>query len=119
MNTAIEGAKTPAEIMARASAAKLATQQAETEKWKPGLLHQQAGAAASSAVLSDAQAAKSNIEAENAAYGKQVEQFRRLADRGDITSVMEMFWSCFAAYSEIFSAGPALESTLARCRVIT
>ena len=91
MNTAIEGAKTPAEIMARASAAKLATQQAETEKWKPGLLHQQAGAAASSAVLADAQAAKSNVEAENAAYGKQVEQFRRLADRGDISSVMEMF----------------------------
>ena len=44
-----------------------------------------------SAALSDAQAAKTNIEAENAAYGKQVEQFRRLADRGDVTSVMEMF----------------------------
>ena len=55
MNTAIEGAKTPAEIMARASAAKLATQQAETERWKPGLLHQQAGAAAASSVLTDAQ----------------------------------------------------------------
>ena len=55
------------------------------------LLHQQAGAASASAALSDAQAAKTNIEAENAAYGKQVEQFRRLADRGDVTSVMEMF----------------------------
>ena len=35
--------------------------------------------------------AKTKVDTENAAYGKQVEQFRRLSERGDITSIMQMF----------------------------
>ena len=91
MDTAIQGAKTPVEIMARAAAAKLATKQANTEDWKPGLLHEQAGEAAAGAALKDAQTAKTKIDTQNAAYGSQVEQFRRLSERGDVTSIMEMF----------------------------
>ena len=81
MNTAIEGAKTPAEIMKRTAAAKLATAQTGTEAWKPGVLHEQASDLASSAVLKDAQRAKTKVDTENAKYGSQVEQFRRLAER--------------------------------------
>ena len=91
MNTAIEGAKTPSEIMARAAAARLAGKQAQTEDWKPGVLHAQAQEASAGAALKDAQTAKTKVDTQNAAYGSQVEQFRRLSERGDVTSVMEMF----------------------------
>ena len=82
MNTAIQGAKTPSEIMARASAAKLATKQAETEDWRPGVLHQQAGDLAASADLKYAQRAKTLIDAENARTGTVVNKLRNNA--GDL-----------------------------------
>ena len=82
MNTAIQGAKTPSEIMARASAAKLATKQAETEDWRPGVLHQQAGDLAASADLKYAQRAKTLIDAENARTGTFVNKLRNNA--GDL-----------------------------------
>ena len=76
MNTAIAGAKTPSEIMARAAAARLAGKQAETEDWKPGLLHEQAGEAASGAALKDAQRAKALIDAKNARTGSFINHLK-------------------------------------------
>ena len=101
MNTAIEGAKTPVEIMSRAAAAKKATEEADTESNRRASLDSQwqvntARANQISRMVKpdvayrNAQTAKSKIDAQNAAYGSQVEQFRRLSDRGDVTGLMEM-----------------------------
>ena len=76
MNTAIAGAKTPSEIMARAAAARLAGKQAESEDWRPGLLHEQAGEAASGAALKDAQRAKALIDAKNARTGSFINHLK-------------------------------------------
>ena len=75
MNTAIQGAKTPSEIMARSAAAKLAAQQTQTEGWKPGVLHEQASDLAASASLKDAQRAKTLVDTENARTGTMVNNF--------------------------------------------
>ena len=79
MNTAIQGAKTPSEIMARSAAAKLATQQTETEGWKPGVLHETASDLAASASLKDAQRAKTVIDTQNARTGTMVNKLRNNA----------------------------------------
>ena len=82
MNTAIQGAKTPSEIMARSAAAKLAAQQTQTEGWKPGVLHEQASDLAASASLKDAQRAKTLVDTENARTGTMVNKLRNNA--GDL-----------------------------------
>ena len=82
MNTAIQGAKTPSEIMAKAAAAKLATKQTETEGWKPGVLHEQASDLSASAALKDAQRAKTLVDTENARTGTFVNKLRNNA--GDL-----------------------------------
>jgi len=82
MDTAIQGAKTPSEIMARSAAAKLATKQTETEGWKPGVLHEQASDLSASAALKDAQRAKTLVDTENARTGTFVNKLRNNA--GDL-----------------------------------
>ena len=82
MNTAIQGAKTPSDIMSRAAAAKLAAAQTSSEAFRPGVLHEQASNLATDTVLKDAQIAKTRIEAENARTGTMVNKLRNNA--GDL-----------------------------------
>ena len=97
MNTAIAGAKTPTDIMARAAAAKLATKQGVTEDFRPGLLHEQASEAASGAsrndaqaALADAQRAKTLIESRNAKFGRKFEQWRNVAKEPGLRDMLQL-----------------------------
>ena len=113
LNTAIEGAKTPAEITARAQAAKLATEQTNTETHKQAALDSQWQLNTTKAnqisqtvkpgiALTNAQTAKTKVEAQNAAYGRNVEQLRRLSERGDITGLMQMLGLSSSSLFKLF-----------------